>query len=151
MKRMHISLATADVEKSKAFYSALFGTEPTMDRDGYVQWMLDDPRVNFVIEEGCGEPGLSHLGVQAEDEAELDHQFARVAKAGGPVWNQGETQCCFAESDKNWTKDPDGISWETFHTHRRTGDYGDHVDLSQIEAEVAEAKVEPEDQKYSCC
>ena len=149
MKRMHISLGTADIEKSKAFYSAMFGAEPTMDRGGYVQWMLDDPRINFVIEEGGGEPGLSHLGVQAENEAELSGQFERVDQAGGPVWNQGETQCCHARSNKNWTKDPDGISWETFQTHERTSDYGDHVDLAQVEAE--EIKVAAKEPKHSCC
>lgn len=122
--RLHVSLTASDIDRSKHFYTALFGRAPTMERDGYVQWLLDDPNVNFVIETGCGAPGLSHLGVQAESVAELDAQFARVAATGETVLDEGTTNCCFARSTKNWTRDPDGTRWENFLTHERTGEYG---------------------------
>lgn len=122
--RIHVSLTAENLEAAKAFYSALFDHAPTLERDGYLQWMLDEPRVNFVVEQGSGTPGLSHLGVQAEDESELERQFERVANTHAEVLDQGETQCCYARSTKNWTADPSGIRWESFLTHERTGEYG---------------------------
>lgn len=122
--RLHVSLTVSDLDASRAFYSALFGHAPTMEREGYVQWLLDDPKVNFVVETQCGAPGLSHLGVQAEDAEELEAQFSRVAATGEAVLDEGTTTCCFARSTKNWTRDPDGVRWESFLTHERTGDYG---------------------------
>lgn len=123
--RLHVSLTVADIEQSKLFYSALFAHAPTMEREGYVQWLLDDPKVNFVIETGCGAtPGLSHLGVQAENADEFETQSARVTATGTAVLDEGTTTCCFARSTKNWTRDPDGTRWENFLTHERTGEYG---------------------------
>ena len=122
--RIHISLTAEDLDAASAFYTALFDHSPTLEREGYLQWLLDEPRVNFVVEKGCGTPGLSHLGVQAESEGELDTQFARVANTRAAVLDEGETQCCYARSTKSWTSDPSGIRWESFLTHERTGDYG---------------------------
>ncbi|MEX0342604.1 MAG: VOC family protein [Erythrobacter sp.] len=122
--RIHISLTAPDLAAAKQFYSALFDHAPTMERDGYLQWMLDDPLVNFVVEQGAAGGGLSHLGVQADDAAELARQFERVENTRAEVLDEGETQCCFARSTKNWTADPAGVRWESFLTHERTGDYG---------------------------
>jgi hypothetical protein len=94
--------------------------------------MLDDPRVNFVIETSADASGLSHLGIQVESAEELSQQYTNVAAAGGKVIDQGETMCCFARSTKNWTADPDGLWWETFFTHERTGQYGKHVKFPDL-------------------
>jgi hypothetical protein len=38
--------------------------------------MLEDPRVNFAISTWAGrEAGISHLGIQAEDETELNEVY----------------------------------------------------------------------------
>lgn len=47
MKRFHVHVAVADLEQSVEFYSTLFGTSPSVQKDDYAKWMLDDPRVNF--------------------------------------------------------------------------------------------------------
>ena len=58
MKRMHIGMKVDDLDDAIAFYSRLFGAEPTLKRDDYAKWMLDDPRVNFSIDlHGDGPPG----------------------------------------------------------------------------------------------
>ena len=126
MKRLHVSLAVSDLAKSRHFYSSMFGSEPTLEHEHYVQWVLDDPGINFVIEDGSEQRGLTHLGIQAQDAEELEQQFGRVAQTGAEVIDQGETQCCYARSTKNWAIDPDGIPWETFLTHERTADFGTH-------------------------
>ncbi|MGA1189096.1 MAG: VOC family protein, partial [Pseudomonadales bacterium] len=50
MKRLHLSLNVTDLSASVAFYSHLFGHEPTLQKADYAQWLLDDPCVNFVLE-----------------------------------------------------------------------------------------------------
>jgi hypothetical protein len=87
--------------------------------------MLDDPRVNFAISTRGRQPGLDHLGIQAGDRDELDEIYARLHKAGNSVIEQGQTRCCYAQSEKSWIEDPAGISWEAFLTTGASTDYGD--------------------------
>ena len=49
MKRIHMGIVVADFEESLKFYTDLLGTGPTLQKDGYARWMLDDPRVNLNI------------------------------------------------------------------------------------------------------
>ena len=68
MKRLHVHVSVDDLAQSTRFYSTLFAAEPTVVKDDYVKWMLDDPRVNFAISTRAGRAaGISHLGIQAED------------------------------------------------------------------------------------
>ena len=54
MKRFHVHVGVADLEASIAFYSGLFGAAPSVTRADYAKWMLEDPRINFVISQRCG-------------------------------------------------------------------------------------------------
>jgi len=125
MKRFHVHVAVDDLEQSIRFYSALFAAEPSVIKADYAKWMLDDPRVNFAISTRGRQSGLDHLGIQAESSEELKEIYARLHKAGGTVIEQGQTNCCYAQSEKSWIDDPAGISWETFHTTGESTDYGD--------------------------
>jgi hypothetical protein len=78
--------------------------------------MLDDPQVNFAISTGSGEPGLNHLGIQVDEDDKLDSLTNRLADAGVDVWDEGETECCYARSRKSWIVDSAGIPWETYRT-----------------------------------
>ena len=116
MKRMHVMLRVKDLDEATRFYSALFGTEPTTRKPDYAKWMLDDPRVNFSIAQKDEEFGIEHLGIQAETPAELEELRGRIDRAGGTVNHEGETTCCYANSDKTWVVDQQGVSWEAFYT-----------------------------------
>src|SRR5262249_46130798 len=107
------------------FYSALFAAQPAVIKPDYAKWMLDDPRVNFAISTRGRAPGLDHLGIQVEDKAELNEVHARLQAAGGPVIEQGQTNCCYVTSEKSWIDDPAGIAWEAFLTTGESTDYGD--------------------------
>ena len=124
MKRLHVNLGVADLAASVRFYTRLFDAEPTVLKDDYARWMLDDPRVNFAITARGGRRGLAHLGIQAEDRAELDEVYARLERAGGPILDEGDTVCCYAESTKRWITDPEGVAWETFLTHGESTTFG---------------------------
>jgi predicted enzyme related to lactoylglutathione lyase len=138
MKRMHVHVAVEELQKSIGFYSALFDAEPTVIKADYAKWMLDDPRMNFAISTRGREPGLDHLGIQVENQTELQEVYARLKKAGGIVIEQGATACCYARSEKSWIDDPAGIAWETFHTTGENINYGDGS--GENEARVAHAK-----------
>jgi hypothetical protein len=105
-----------DLEQSIRFYSALFAAQPAVKKDDYAKWMLDDPRVNFAISTRSARPGLDHLGIQAESNAELEEIGTRLAQADVSTLPQKGASCCYAKSDKYWTLDPQGIAWESFHT-----------------------------------
>lgn len=125
MKRLHVHVAVDDLQQSIRFYSELFAASPSVTKTDYAKWMLDDPRVNFAISARGRQAGLDHLGIQVEDKDELHEVYARLHKAGGDVIEQGQTRCCYAESEKSWIGDPAGISWETFLTTGESTDYGD--------------------------
>ncbi len=116
MKRFHVHVAVDDLDKSVRFYKTLFGVEPTVSKDDYAKWMLDDPRVNFAVSRRGDTPGVNHLGIQVESDEELQEMREKLAHANRPVVEQEEASCCYAESNKHWVQDPQGIAWETFHT-----------------------------------
>ena len=49
MKRLHVHVGVENLDRSIGFYSTLFGAAPSVVKDDYAKWMLDDPRVNFAI------------------------------------------------------------------------------------------------------
>lgn len=116
MSRFHIHIAVDDLQRSVNFYSAVFGSEPSVLKDDYAKWALDDPNLNFAISTRGRAKGLDHIGLQAEDDAELQGIRARLEAAGIQGLAQEATTCCYAESDKYWVQDPTGLAWETFHT-----------------------------------
>jgi catechol 2,3-dioxygenase-like lactoylglutathione lyase family enzyme len=128
MKRIHVHVGVADLQQSIGFYSALFAAQPAVVKADYAKWMLDDPRVNFAISTRGKQPGLDHLGIQVESRDELRDVYARLRRAGGTVIEQGQTTCCYAQSEKSWIDDPAGISWETFFTTGESTDYGVSVE-----------------------
>ena len=116
MKRFHVHAHVADLRASIAFYSKMFAAEPSRVEDDYAKWMLEDPRINFAISTRGDKPGIDHLGIQADTEAELAAMQAQAEAADMTLLDQGETSCCYARSDKYWVTDPQGIAWEQFHT-----------------------------------
>lgn len=124
MKRLHVHLGVEDLAQSIRFYSTLFAAEPSVVKADYAKWMLEDPRVNFAISEGHGAAGIQHLGIQAQDADELAEIYGRLQQADRPVLEEGATVCCYAQSEKSWISDPQGLAWETFLTHRDSTVYG---------------------------
>lgn len=123
MKRMHIMLKVNNLNESVKFYSTLFGIKPTKQKEDYAKWMLDDPRVNFSIAEREGDKGIEHLGIEAESEEELQELRTNIDRTHGLARNEGETTCCYANSDKSWVSDPQGVDWEVFRTFGESESY----------------------------
>ena len=137
MKRFHIHVGVKNLNSSVQFYSTLFGQKPTKLKEDYAKWMLEDPRINFAISTRAGENGVDHLGIQVDDNSELEEITARLKEAELGVYGEGETTCCYAESKKAWVQDPSGIAWETYRT--------------MADAEMFNAKSDPEKSDASSC
>ncbi|WP_120717242.1 ArsI/CadI family heavy metal resistance metalloenzyme [Tsuneonella amylolytica] len=155
MKRLHVHVGVADLSTSIGFYSTLFGAEPTVTKDDYAKWMLEDPRVNFAISSGNhAAKGIEHLGIQVEDGEELTEVYDRLKAADRPVLEEGATTCCYAKSEKSWIADPDGIVWEAFLTNGDATVYGDSPALAALSTNAADgaccAPAVPA-QSASCC
>jgi catechol 2,3-dioxygenase-like lactoylglutathione lyase family enzyme len=141
MKRLHVHVAVEDLEKSRAFYSIMFGAEPTVVEADYAKWMLDDPRVNFAISARGRAGGIDHLGIQVETADELAGIAARLKAAKETTVSETDAACCYARSDKEWAVDPSGIRWESFLTHGQITTYG----------EGSQFDVKPEATTAACC
>src|SRR5437870_4459661 len=140
MKRFHVHVTVDDLAQSVRFYSTLFAVEPTVLKPDYAKWMLEDPRVNFAISTGAGHSaGISHLGIQAEDEGELGEIYDRLAEAERPIVEEKATTCCYARSDKQWIADPQGVPWETFFTYGESTIYGEGDTLTKLREATEQA------------
>jgi catechol 2,3-dioxygenase-like lactoylglutathione lyase family enzyme len=137
MKRLHVHVAVRDLEQSIRFYKAMFDAEPTVKKDDYAKWQLEDPRVNFAISQRGANAGVDHLGIQVESDAELGQLRSQLAQADVAIRDQRNATCCYAKSDKHWTIDPQGIAWESFHTLEAAPRYGDDARLPVREAKAA--------------
>lgn len=124
MKRLHVHVSVKDIPASIRFYRELFNAEPTVTKNDYAKWMLEDPRMNFAISRRARPTGVDHLGIQVENGSELTEVYERLKRAEGPVIEEGETICCYAKSEKSWIHDPQGIEWETFLTTGESTVYG---------------------------
>ena len=115
MKRLHLHVGVASLEQGIHFYSALFGEKPAKIKGDYAKWMLEDPRINFAISTRA-KTGVDHLGLQMDENAELEALRQRVQQAELSTYDNGEVMCCYARSEKTWITDPAGVPWETFVT-----------------------------------
>lgn len=139
MKRLHVHVSVDSIEQSVPFYAQLFGAAPSVLKADYAKWMLDDPRVNFAISAHADRSrGLNHLGIQAEDEAELAELRQRLHAAELPSIPEHNATCCYARSNKEWTRDPSGIVWEMFHSMGAATIYGENREaVAALPAAVA--------------
>lgn len=128
MNRFHVHVSVKELDESIRFYTNLFGVKPSVTKADYAKWMLEDPRINFAISHNrCGNSyGVNHLGLQVDSDAELRALEQRFAEAGLTGVREHGAACCYAQSDKTWLQDPQGIAWENFHTLGSVPVFGGH-------------------------
>ena len=146
MKRIHIHIGVEKLDESIRFYRAIFGAEPVKTKPDYAKWMLEDPRVNFAISTRASKNGVDHLGIQVDDNDELQEIRARVKAADMAVFEEGETVCCYAKSEKSWVQDPAGIAWEAYRTMEDA-----QIFSSKLAVSVSACCAEPSVSQTACC
>jgi catechol 2,3-dioxygenase-like lactoylglutathione lyase family enzyme len=114
---IHVHLSASNLAASAAFYEALFGA-PVKVKPGYRKFLPTFAPLNLALSER--QPGaaslesVSHLGIQFEARDEVTAQLARVKALGLPVREEMGVDCCHANQDKFWIRDPDGVDWEFY-------------------------------------
>lgn len=118
--RTHASIDTTDLAGSIAFYRALLGASPTLERHDHARFQVEDPPLvlglNAVEHVRPAPTGpLEHLGIQFPDAGTLASASARLAALGTPLEEEADTACCYARLTRSWATDPSGVRWELFH------------------------------------
>ena len=88
---------------------------------------LDDPAINLAVSEFDQKTGLTHLGFDVETDEELAAITARLNHAKEELFEQDQTECCYARSNKTWVQDPQGVAWEVFHSLAQAEGNGTHT------------------------
>ncbi len=120
--KMHLNLATRDLEGSIAFYSTLFAAKPSKQLPDYALFITEHPGLELALDLDLGARiGVSeHFGIVVDSPHEVDAQIERLRNAGYAVdIERGET-CCYANQTKVWASDPEGRRWETYFVHEET-------------------------------
>ena len=117
--RIHVGLEVADLDRSIAFYSALFDQDPVKVRPGYAKFEPGFPPVNLSLSSGPRaasppRPASEHFGVQVQSTRAVEELAQRLGAAGIATRAEEHTSCCYSVQDKVWAEDPDGNPWEVF-------------------------------------
>lgn len=116
MKRFHVHITVENIDTNIRFYSQIFGAPPTVHKQDYAKWMIDDRRVNFAISKRGLKSGVDHLGLQVDSDSELYELRKQITDAQIPALDQPEAECCYVRGDKYWITDPQGVAWKIFRT-----------------------------------
>ena len=113
----HVSINVHNLERSLDFYRRMLGIEPSKIRTGYAKFDVQNPPMNFTLNEDptlTGAGALSHLGLQVGSTEDVLTIRKQWETAGLFTRDEMKTDCCYATQDKTWVKDPDGNEWEAF-------------------------------------
>lgn len=115
--KVHLHMHVSDLGKSRAFYEKFLGGDPVKVKPGYVKFLPDWAPVNLALSEGgiAAEGTVDHVGVQVDAVDTVMTHLARVKAAGLTVLEEMGVDCCHANQDKFWVRDPDGVEWEVYH------------------------------------
>lgn len=126
MSRVQLALRVSDLEGSIAFYSSLFGVQPSKRRPGYANFAVIEPPLKLVLLEG--EPDrptmMDHLGVEVETTAEVDDATTRLSEVGLFTHAEDDTTCCYARQDKVWVHGPGAEPWEVYTVKEDSPEFG---------------------------
>ena len=115
--KVHLHMHVSDLTKSRDFYEKFLGGDPVKVKQGYVKFLPEWAPVNLALSTGgpAGAGTIDQVGVQVDSVESVVSQLARVKAAGLPVREEMGVNCCHANQDKFWVKDPDGVEWEVYY------------------------------------
>ena len=142
----HVSINVRNIERSVDFYRRMFGTEPVKVRTGYAKFDIQNPPLNFAMNEVAGLDGagaLSHLGFQVASTDDVLRIRKGWADAGLMTRDEMDTNCCYANQNKTWVTDPDGNEWEAFVVLRD--------DVNDARSNGCATSAKPDPVEATCC
>jgi catechol 2,3-dioxygenase-like lactoylglutathione lyase family enzyme len=134
--KMHLNLATRDLDASVAFYATLLGAKPVKSLADYALFITAQPGLELALDlnPDARAGGGEHFGIVVDSTEAVDAQIARLEGAGYPTDIERDETCCYANQTKVWASDPEGRRWETYVVHAET-DERDDADMSCCRSE----------------
>lgn len=122
--KVHLNLATRDLDAGVAFYSTLLGAQPAKKLADYALFITEQPALELALDlDADAHPGTGqHFGIVVDSADAVDGQIARLEAAGYGTEVEREETCCYASQTKVWASDPDGRRWETYVVHAESDD-----------------------------
>jgi catechol 2,3-dioxygenase-like lactoylglutathione lyase family enzyme len=112
----HIALSVQDLDRSLAFYQAVFGMVEVHRGEDFVQAHTPGSRDVIVFKKDAARAGQSggviHFGFRLTDPALIDKAAIEVERAGGTIRSRGDF--CPGEPFL-FVSDPDGYEVEIWH------------------------------------
>lgn len=91
--KTHVALNVTNIEKSVAFYQAMFGVEPVKYKHDYAKFDISSPALNLTLNLASSVQtggALSHLGIQVETTEEVRSAIQRFTEAGLALFTEDE-------------------------------------------------------------
>ena len=130
--RVQLALNVENLDEAVDFYSKLFGAEVNKREPGYANFSIEEPPLKLVLFENPGaDERLNHLGVEVFSDEDVHAATDRLKAAGMADKVEDEETCCYAQQNKVWSIDPQGMRWEWYRIIRDTQEFGK---ASQAEA-----------------
>ncbi len=145
--KMHLNLATRDLDASVAFYRTLLSVEPAKHYGDYALFLTEDPGLELALDADPDTKVIegAHYGVVVKKAEDVDAAIARLTAAGHAVDVETDETCCYAVQNKVWATDPDGRRWETYFVIAETEER-DNEATTCCRTEAAEVAASP-----ACC
>lgn len=120
--KMHLNLATRDLDASVAFYSTLLDAQPAKKLGDYALFVTEQPGLELALDldENAQAGRGQHFGIVVDSTDAVDAQMARLQSAGHAVDVERDETCCYAVQTKVWASDPEGRRWETYVVHEES-------------------------------
>jgi catechol 2,3-dioxygenase-like lactoylglutathione lyase family enzyme len=115
--KVHLNLATRDIDASVAFYRTLLGADPAKHYPDYALFLTDDPGLELALDADGDVRAVegAHYGVVVDGANGVDAAIERLKNAGFSIDVETGETCCYAVQNKVWATDPDGRRWETYY------------------------------------
>jgi catechol 2,3-dioxygenase-like lactoylglutathione lyase family enzyme len=118
--KVHLSLATSDLDRAVSFYSILLDAKPAKTLTDYALFITEQPGLELALDlcdmvlpiDGV------HYGVCVDTTDEVNRAIGRLTAAGLAPSVEREATCCYANQTKVWAIDPDGRHWEVYTVHQ---------------------------------
>lgn len=124
--RLQLALNVSDIGEAVDYYSKLFDAEPHKRRDGYANFIIDEPALKLVLFENPGaDAHLNHVGIEVLRNEELAGATRRLEAAGILDATEAVSGCCHAVQDKIWSRAHNGLRWEWYRIVEDDTDPGD--------------------------
>ena len=123
--RVQLALNVENLDEAVDFYSKLFGAEVNKREPGYANFSIEEPPLKLVLFENPGaDERLNHLGVDVFSDEDVHAATDRLKAAGMADKVEDEETCCYAQQNKVWSIDPQGMRWEWYRIIRDTQEFG---------------------------